>query len=204
MLDCSPFSIVSPYWFLQLNIEWSCSPVWDESTPASTGVWNQVNHRLLSLRQHYPDCQIWEGEERIEGWRTGMSHQRQVAEWIVLTSLSEEMSLLWLFSTKIPKACQATHTFTHKSLLYIHQKFSSHYHSRLCPSLSSVLRLHRSWGFIQQYIFIYSIPRDLANITGSCIIHGQCKTSLIASVITHLDCRSSSFWFQCTHCHHMA
>lgn len=82
MLDCSPFNIVSPYWFLQLNIEWSCSPVWDESTPASTGVWNQVNHRLLSVRRHYPDCQT---QERREGWRTGMSQQHQLAEWIVWT-----------------------------------------------------------------------------------------------------------------------
>lgn len=113
MLDCSPFNIVRPYWFPQLNIELSYSPVWEESKAVSTGVWNQVNHRLLSVRQKHSGYQTW--EQRKERWCTGMSQQCQLAEWNVWAALPQEMSLLHLFFTKIPEAwltppCQATHT----------------------------------------------------------------------------------------------
>ncbi len=112
------------------------------------------------------------GEERREGWRTGMSQQHQLAEWIVWTALPEEMSLLWLFSTKIPEAwqtltCQPTHTLAHKVLLYLHRKlhsFSSHYHSplSLLPVIFPGAQVPSLLGF-HSTIYIYILnPQSLS------------------------------------------
>ena len=212
------------YWFLQLNIECSCSPVWDERKPSSTGVWNQVSHRLLWVRQHYSDCQTWEGErDDVQvchcsvGWLNGMFELPSQRKW----TCSGFFPPRYLKHDWVSQ-CQATHTsslsHTHTLHFTVHppnqklHSFTSLFHFPLCPTPILVLISAQPpslLAFHPTIIYVSILnPQSLGKYYR--LLHNPWKVRDTSDCISNhtpwrsgLQVQQLSSWFQSAHCHLM-